>query len=240
MLLLLPDLYCLICLMLHFRSRTSIVSELILHARFLLILTLTFAKKGSYYWSMHKKICDQFIVQRVDSSEDTCTEPGCGLDHILDPRTRKCIKLNSLSSHNAFEENDLQWHSHSTCAYHSQCRAAELGLIAEEHLNCFCDKFCIYYNDCCEDSPYQATVNSTLDHGVFACIQDRSDLAKGATLDGYEWGVMEVRGCPKDYTNLTIENLCKSNLHTPPFFFPAWYRHDTASVPVTDMHTGLR
>jgi len=180
-----------------------------------------------------KKICDRFLIPQVVSDE-SCTEPGCGFGHVFDPETLQCYDLNTYGSvSNIVTDNsDLQWHSHSVCAYQSQCKAVDLGIKKEQELNCYCDKYCMYFNDCCEDSSYQPTKQTVLEVGTFSCVYDRSELRSGADAEGYSWGIMQVEACPKSYNNSEIKDLCENPLKDEKLSYQ--------NVPVSSLDTGLR
>jgi len=180
-----------------------------------------------------RKICDRFLIPQAVSDE-SCTESGCGFGHAFDPDTLKCYDLNTYGSvSNIVTDNsDLQWHSHSVCAYQSQCKAVELGIKKEHELNCYCDKYCMYFNDCCEDSPYQPTKQTVLEDGTFSCMYDRSELRSGADAEGYSWGIMQVEACPKSYNNSEIKYLCENA--------PKDQKLSYQNMPVSSLDTGLR
>ena len=179
-------------------------------------------------YSTYRKICDQFLL----SASSQCSVPGCGPNSILDPHTLQCLDVSKLTIGNEtiLETNDLPWHSHSVCSYQSQCRLVELGIMKEYELNCFCDEQCIYFNDCCEDSPYQATEETKLPEGTYFCKEDASEFQARVDINGTRWGVMEVNSCPQSYLNLTIKTKCEE-IHK-------LFTHQT--VPVTDPATGIR
>jgi len=180
-----------------------------------------------------RKICDRFLIPQV-VSDDMCTKSGCGFGHVFDPDTLQCYDLNTFGSvSNIVTDNsDLQWHSHSVCAYQSQCKAVELGIRKEHELNCYCDNSCMYFNDCCEDSPYQPTKKTILEDGTFSCVYDRSELRSGADAEGYSWGIMQVEACPKSYNNSEIKYLCENPLKDEKLSYQ--------NIPVSSLDTGLR
>jgi len=182
--------------------------------------------------SPHAKVCDQFIVSNANSSL-SCTEPGCGEGYLLDPETLSCIKVNEFTILPNTQLNNLTWHSDIMCQYLSRCEAVKQGLMKENELNCYCDKFCVYFNDCCEDSDYQATSESALEHGTFSCVPE---VIGGLNIvNGYEMGVMEIDRCPK----CCLNQLCVRCMLPKVFNFEndVWNIWNT---PVTDMKTGLR
>ena len=183
-------------------------------------------------FSNYKKVCGLYLTAQSGSD---CTKPGCGAGKVLDPHTLQCIDLSKydIYRHDVIEFNDVQWHSHSICSYQSRCRAVELGLLKEHELNCFCDKLCIYYNDCCEDSAYQATKKTKLPEGTFACLPDSSELKSGATAaDKYLWGIMFINRCPNDFIDLKTRRLCEETGNQKNL--------SLVFLPVTDPTTGLR
>lgn len=183
--------------------------------------------------SKYPRTCDQFLIADV---AEGCSRPGCGTDRLLDLQSLSCQHLGDLhvKSGEVVKSNDLPWHSHVICAYQSQCKLVQIGAKKEHELNCFCDKFCIYYNDCCEDSEHQPTDETKLEEGVYECLPDRSDLQSGATPDGYIWGIMQVNRCPHNYSiNDTLKDLCEGDGNTRRGF-------KLANIPVTDVTTGLR
>jgi len=92
-----------------------------------------------------RKICDRFPIPQV-VSDDLCTKSGCGFGQVFDPDTLRCYNLNIYGSVSSIvtDNSDLQWHSHSVCAYQSQCKTVELGIKKEHELNCYCDKYCMF------------------------------------------------------------------------------------------------
>ncbi|XP_067950274.1 uncharacterized protein [Watersipora subatra] len=181
-------------------------------------------------FSPFRKICDQFLI----SATSECSLPGCGGNSVLDPHSLKCINLTKfvIGNESVLENNDLPWHSHSICSYQSQCKSVELGLLQTHELNCFCDEQCIYYNDCCEDSPYQATAETKLPDNTFHCKEDVSEQMGRYNPSDIPWGVMEVNRCPSGYKDDETRRQCEE----PPF-------RNTLShqmIPVTDPTTGVR
>ncbi|XP_067951050.1 uncharacterized protein [Watersipora subatra] len=180
-------------------------------------------------FSPFRKICDQFLI----SATSDCSLPGCGVNSVLDFHTLQCINLTTfvIGNESVLENNDLPWHSHSICAYQSQCKSVELGLLQTHELNCFCDEQCIYYNDCCEDSPYQATAETKLPDNTFHCKEDVSELKEKYNPSDIPWGIMEVNRCPSGYENDEIRTQCESDLSG---------KLNLESIPVTDLSTGIR
>ena len=183
--------------------------------------------------SQYPKVCDLFIVSKAKAQK--CTTPGCGPGAILDPYTLKCHNYMNLDLwYSLVKSLSHTWHSHDICAYQSQCRAAELGLVKLEHLNCYCDQFCIYFNDCCEDSKFQATKSTKLEDGTFKCYEEASDLKASASDDLFYWGIMQVDRCPSSFTNETIRAWCEDDPRLRYFGF------GILGTPVSHMTTGLR
>ena len=181
-------------------------------------------------WSQFPKVCDLFVLPQV---EEICGKPGCGQRSVLDPHTLKCYPMIDHNLTSTLVKNlNHTWHSHAICSYQSQCKAAEHGLLDVTQLNCYCDHFCIYYNDCCKDSAFQATNETKLDHGTFKCYKDASDLRASASEDGYFWGIMQVDRCPSSITDYEAKSLCERE--------PRWREYGIVETPVTHIKTGLR
>ena len=184
--------------------------------------------------SQYPKVCDLFVVPEANTHK--CTTPGCGPRALLDPSSLKCHPFSRYDlSNELLEHSSHKWHSHDICAYQSQCRSAELGLVKFEHLNCYCDELCMYYNDCCEDSKFQATTATKLEAGTFKCKKDASELRASASEDGYYWGIMQVDRCPSHFANQTIRTRCedKHQSYTP-------FYSGIPDTPVSHVTTGLR
>ena len=189
-------------------------------------------------FSQHHKVCDLFVVS--DSSKaPECTEPGCGANMVLDPSSLECQWVSGyIKKTDVISQLDQRWHSDIICSYQSQCRAAELGLVKFEDLNCYCDKFCVYFNDCCEDSAFQATPNSKLEEETFKCYKDNSDLRASASEDLFFWGIMQIDRCPSQFEVDEIRKLCETGPDTN-----IWERvinFGLIHTPVTHTGTGLR
>ncbi|XP_067950286.1 uncharacterized protein [Watersipora subatra] len=186
-------------------------------------------RSASCFSAFHK-VCDRLLTAKTSE----CSTPGCGEKSILDPHSLKCINLTTfvIGNETVLENNNLPWHSHSICAYQSQCKAVELGLLQTHELNCFCDEQCIYYNDCCEDSPYQATAETKLPDNTFHCKEDVSELMGKYNPSDIPLGIMEVNRCPGGYEDNETRRQCEE----PP-------SRNTLShqmIPVTDPNTGIR
>ena len=184
--------------------------------------------------SQYPKVCDLFVVPEANTHK--CTTPGCGPRALLDPFSLKCHPFSHYDlSNELLEHSSHKWHSHDICAYQSQCRSAELGLVKFEHLNCYCDELCMYYNDCCKDSKFQATTATKLEAGTFKCIKDASELRASASEDGYYWGIMQVDRCPSHFANQIIRTRCedKHQSYTP-------FYSGIPDTPVSHVITGLR
>lgn len=113
--------------------------------------------------SQYSDVCEHFLA----TSEEKCSAPGCLPNEFYDPETNTCFTVPSLDLNithrtlqehrqfktTAYKEEALRWPADSLCDYLSSCRAAQLGLVPEYRLNCYCDTLCHYYNDCCKDAP---------------------------------------------------------------------------------------
>ena len=180
-------------------------------------------------FSPFHKVCDRFLI----GATTDCSIPGCGENSVLDLHSLQCINLTKfvIGNESVLENNDLPWHSHSICAYQSQCKSVELGLLQSHELNCFCDKQCIYYNDCCEDSPYQATEETKLPDNTFRCKEDVSELMGRWNPSDIPWGIMEVNRCPSGYEDDETRRQCEK---------PYSDKLSHHMIPVTDPTTGVR
>ena len=164
-------------------------------------------------FSPYRKVCDFFILPDTSKIQQ-CAEAGCGPEAFMDPATLTCHQIkdyNLQRSNQVIKALNQTWHSALTCSYQSRCRAAELGLVKLHDLNCHCDKFCTYFNDCCEDSPFQATSMTKLEEGTFSCKYEPSDFAAGASKDFFYWGVQEVDMCPSSYDQQDVKSACETN-----------------------------
>ena len=188
-------------------------------------------------FSQYHKVCDLFVVS--DSSKaPECTDPGCGANMVLDPSSLECQQVSGYFKNNeVIRQLDQRWHSDIICSYQSQCRAAELGFLKVDELNCYCDQSCRYYNDCCEDSPHQATDETRLEDDTFNCYRDNSDLRASASEDLYFWGIMQVDRCPTQFNDSMIKSQCESG---PDINRYSGNNFGIISTPVTHTHTGLR
>ena len=186
-------------------------------------------------YSPYQKVCE-FYIQPAQKSNKTCSKLGCSEHSVLDPGSLECIDLKQFVSLYPQKGYDITWRSQPICDYHSRCKAAELGLIREEELNCYCDKFCIYFNDCCADSKYTANQTTILEPDVFGCYKD---YLQPDSFDRHLlWGVTEITKCPSHYTeNTTIIELCDQSLFWGHRNNLEW---NLLKIPVTDTRTGLR
>ena len=159
--------------------------------------------------SNYHKVCDMFLV--ADSGEaGKCSTFGCQVGKVLDPSLLHCQPLNGFhGGEKVFEKLDHTWSSKIVCSYRSQCRSAFLGFLNLEDLNCYCDQSCIYYNDCCEDSPFQPTEDSKLEYETYACYQDSSDIQAGVLEDNTFWGIMQIDRCPSSFQEKRIKAICE-------------------------------
>ena len=176
-------------------------------------------------YSAHPKVCDLF----AKLPDDSCGNIGCETGELFDMATFDCISVDRFQLQTSINQEDLTWHSEPICEYRARCRAVELGLIAEEDLNCHCDEFCVYFDDCCMDSSYQKDSEEQLPPGTFSCSLWGQE---GGYRNGSYFGVMEVDKCPPGYDNQSTIDLC----HTPMEYnkIPLTY------IPVSDPTTGVR
>ena len=191
------------------------------------------ASLGCY--SPNPKVCDLFAVP---STADTCGYVGCKTGQVIDLETLSCMEITDFTLSNPLHDEDLSWHSAPICSYTSQCKAVKLGLMSEHELNCHCDHFCIYFDDCCEDSPYQEDKSMhALPQGTFSCVSSSSHMyredweSRNRTL----YGIMEVNKCPPGYSNQSVAEKCTFNS-----WWHAEYKFSLVSIPVSDSKTGLR
>lgn len=185
-------------------------------------------------YSPYQKVCEWYI-QASQNSNKTCSSVGCNNKSILDPHSLECINLNQFVV-SPQKLNDIPWNSKPLCDYQSRCKAANLGLIREEELNCYCDKFCVYFNDCCADSEFKANSSTVLESDVFGCYRD--PLQPEQYSKWFLWGVTEIVKCPSGYSaNSTIIELCDESLTWGHRNNLKW---DLLKIPVTDPNTGLR
>lgn len=182
-------------------------------------------------YSPHPKVCDLFIKHEGDG----CGPIGCKKGKLLDLETLDCISNNDFTTTSSVYHADLPWHSEPLCAYTSRCRAVDLGLIREDALNCYCDKFCVYFNDCCADSPFRPSGSEPLlTPGTFSCVSNRQKNpldGNGVFRSGFFYGVMEVDKCPQGYTNKSIQMRCESS---------STDKLSLLNTPVSDVKSGLR
>ena len=184
-------------------------------------------------YSPHPKVCDLFIKASSESKE--CGKVGCKNGQLLDMETMKCMSPQIFSSRSPIYKEDLSWHAMPLCSYKSRCKAVDLGLIAQSDLNCFCDKFCVYFNDCCEDSPFRNDNSSLpLTPGTFSCASRENSRDSHIYKQGFYYTFMEVDKCPYYYANTTVINKCECSL------FGECDRFSLVNIPVTDLNTGLR
>ena len=183
--------------------------------------------------SSYGKVCD--LLAHATDAKDKCSVVGCG-NQLHDLYTGKCAPIPK----SAFTENESrmdgrsqpyvpQWPAAQICNYYSRCAAVNLGLIEAHELNCHCDKFCIYYNDCCKDSPYQATESTRLSPDSFSCYSTRLRNIENKQ----ELGTFMIDSCPSEQNS----PLCAPR----ELYGDDWtdLRSIYPYVPVTDTHTGL-
>ena len=194
--------------------------------------------------SNYHKVCDMFLV--ADSGEaEKCSTFGCQVGKVLDPSLLHCQPLNGFhGGEKVFEKLDHTWSSKIVCSYRSQCRSAFLGFLNLEDLNCYCDQSCIYYNDCCEDSPFQPTEDSKLEYETYACYQDSSDIQAGVLEDNNFWGIMQIDRCPSSFQEGKLKAKCEHGnlgiMQSHPWGYPSGRHFGVDHTPVTDSMTGLR
>ena len=195
--------------------------------------------------SNYHKVCDVFLVADSDEAEK-CSTFGCKLGKVLDPSLLQCQPPNGFhGGEKVFEKLDHTWSSKIVCSYRSQCRSAFLGFLNLEDLNCYCDQSCIYYNDCCEDSPFQPTEDSKLEYETYACYQDSSDIQAGVLEDNNFWGIMQIDRCPSSFQEKRIKAKCEHDnlgiMQSKPWNGNLPGRNfGIVHTPVTDSMTGLR
>lgn len=168
-------------------------------------------------YSQYPKVCD-LLLQTRSSSE--CGDLGCGEMAVSDPEQSTCVALTATTAR-PYEHEGPEWQSQPLCDYYSRCEAVRRGYIKASDLNCYCDEFCVYFNDCCVDAPYQATNDTRIDSDIFSC----RSLGFRNITDFKEWGVTMVDNCPRETPWSPVER-CESS--QTPF-----------DVPVTDPRTGL-
>lgn len=128
--------------------------------------------------SQYRDVCEQFLV----TSADACSTPGCSSDQLHDPQTNKCQSIAGLPNGTitlihfskikaeVYKNEALRWPGVGLCEYISSCKAAQLGLIPEHRLQCYCDDLCYYYNDCCEDAPPPPSNATPLPAGTYRSV----------------------------------------------------------------------
>ena len=182
--------------------------------------------------SSYGHFCDRLLGAYVSGSE--CSLLGCGIGKLLDIDANRCVDIRTMKPPSAADDSAIHWYTQPLADYYSRCRAVELGFIRPHQLNCFCDRFCVYFNDCCEDSRFQATESSRLGN-VYSC---HTQGFVNMTND-IKWGVMMIDTCPPISSegaqiNETVANLCEEvNRPWPPRDLQIDY------VPVTDRKTSL-
>lgn len=176
------------------------------------------------------KVCDLLTVTNSETV-DKCNLVGCGHQAVPDLAVNSCVTIQQQTALQGATEA-MTWTGAAVCDYYSRCKTVELGLIKEGELNCYCDEFCPYFNDCCEDSNYQAAKSSKLEPGIYTCI----DAGYENFEEEKSWGLMAVNKCPSNFAAMDDKSeKTKKNCNNRFFEHPAALRR----IPVTDKQTGI-
>lgn len=186
--------------------------------------------ESNHIWNFQSILCQsgfgKFCEWFLKAPKTGCGQPGCEQHEIYDPISRECISMNSKIHE---EREAVNWPAATLCEYRSRCKSVNLGLLQADDLNCYCDRYCVYFNDCCEDAPHQRQVNSTtlFDSSMRSCYKiDNSWVVTK--------GVLMIDRCPHQYQHQPIKELCEN--YTLQHFLPD---QDIRSIPISDSSTGL-
>lgn len=95
------------------------------------------------------------------------------------------------------------------CQSRGKCgRETESGAVTSGSRNCFCDRLCSYYDDCCRD--YQSEDGGDqfahLPRGVATC-QRVNDIETGGSVE-----IFKTSRCPKSFADVSIRRLCEAEV----------------------------
>ena len=143
------------------------------------------------------------------STPSLAPPPSNLLDNITSP-----IPVQSPTPAMSDEDVNITMHCQS---YWFSCRRRctqkrELGG-TEERLQCFCDRNCVFFKDCCADFDQycsssgisEVDTNNPDDNGLWECISRHGSFSKAA-------GIWMISSCPRKWTQVDIKERCGRDL----------------------------